>query len=792
MKYLCLFLSIILFWGCSAEKETIPVPKIEIISSEIDQVLSSDGGIVNITFSAGDSWVVEAFQPWCTISSSKGDAGQHTIQINVDANDTYDERNARVVLTCGTVTEEFVVVQKQKDAILLTSSKIEMSADGGDVSIEVQSNVAFEYIIDEKDKEWIQSKEGMDTRGLNVSTLLFTASENTSKEKREGTITICSGELSEVVKIYQEGMDPSIILTQNEYTISSGEEMLKVELKSNTNYKVEIVPADVKWITESQTRSMSSYTHYFNITENTDYDSREAYIVFVDSESGVEEQIHVVQMQKDAIIVARNEYNIEYQATTLTFDVNTNIELSVACSVDWIKQIQTRGLHTETLNFSVEENATKDSREGIIILKNGDVKQEIKITQQGYRYIALKKDSYIVEHLGNTIAVEVNSNVEYSIQLPEDGWITLNQNIPSEPNVHYFDVAPVTKDFNVNDNRRGNIIFFNREENIQSNVEVFQLHMDAIIHATSTGYDGNFAPDTIFLGYQQNSTTFRHIYTSMPGDLIIENNVNWISVKQDAEGYIEFSVTEENPNEQNRIDDVFFRKGELVQKVRVIQDPRPIKVGNYYAIDLGLSTKWALHNVGAFSEEETGGLYGWADPTGIETTSKVFNEDGYWVSPLYGGPNPPSDICGTTLDIATVKWGADWRLPSYEEQLELWFNCGSNNVNIGKYSNTNREIKWITYKGVEGIQFISYNGNCIFLPAAGWREDGNVYTKYRDYAAAYYWSGTLSPYGSYDAMRLNCDAFWAESGASGGEYHFLDNMTSGMRYWGYSVRPVTK
>lgn len=34
------------------------------------------------------------------------------------------------------------------------------------------------------------------------------------------------------------------------------------------------------------------------------------------------------------------------------------------------------------------------------------------------------------------------------------------------------------------------------------------------------------------------------------------------------------------------------------------------------AVDLGLSIRWASHNVGASAPEEYGGLYGWGDPTG--------------------------------------------------------------------------------------------------------------------------------------------------------------------------------
>lgn len=77
-------------------------------------------------------------------------------------------------------------------------------------------------------------------------------------------------------------------------------------------------------------------------------------------------------------------------------------------------------------------------------------------------------------------------------------------------------------------------------------------------------------------------------------------------------------------------------------------------------IDLGLSVKWASWNVGASSPEDYGGLYGWADPTGNNTSTN--NTD-------YPNNNPPSNICGTNYDIAHIKWGENWRLPT---KMKCW------------------------------------------------------------------------------------------------------------------------
>ena len=79
-------------------------------------------------------------------------------------------------------------------------------------------------------------------------------------------------------------------------------------------------------------------------------------------------------------------------------------------------------------------------------------------------------------------------------------------------------------------------------------------------------------------------------------------------------------------------------------------------------VDLGLSVKWAKWNIGAESENEYGGYYGWGDPTG----TLVSPYDSY-----YAMGNTLTDIGGTKYDIATAKWGKRWRLPTRAEFQEL-------------------------------------------------------------------------------------------------------------------------
>ena len=99
------------------------------------------------------------------------------------------------------------------------------------------------------------------------------------------------------------------------------------------------------------------------------------------------------------------------------------------------------------------------------------------------------------------------------------------------------------------------------------------------------------------------------------------------------------------------------------------------KLGDYYYVDLGLSVKWATYNIGASSCYDSGDLFAW----GETSTKSSFSWSNYkWND---GGKlTKYSKTDGImTLDskddVAAVKWGNFWRIPTAQEVNELIGGC---------------------------------------------------------------------------------------------------------------------
>lgn len=292
-----LLLGLLFVWGCDSEsagKETT-----ELLTGKIENVvepttaISTDGkDAALVVFTANKAWNVRTEKTWCKATPASGKEGESiTVAITAEANNSYDERNSNITITCGDAVKHVTVAQKQKDAILLTSNKVEAKQEGEEIKVEVRSNVDFTSEISEKDKSWL--KLIAQTRGLSASVLKFAVLENKSDNKREGTITFRSGNLSEVVSIYQSGITPSIVISETNYKIPAAGQDITIELQSNVKYS--ICMPEVDWIKEkTETKSMSSYTHHFTVSPNDRNNSRKAEIIITDN-NGISESVRIIQ-----------------------------------------------------------------------------------------------------------------------------------------------------------------------------------------------------------------------------------------------------------------------------------------------------------------------------------------------------------------------------------------------------------------------------------------------------------------------------------------------------------------
>ena len=218
-------------------------------------------------------------------------------------------------------------------------------------------------------------------------------------------------------------------------------------------------------------------------------------------------------------------------------------------------------------------------------------------------------------------------------------------------------------------------------------------------------------------------------------------------------------------------------------------------------VDLGLSVKWASCNLCesgfASSPEEYGDYYAWGDTepyyaeghsqdspcsswrsrtnpaitgynwssykwcNGSRTTLTKYNTNN-----SFGGTVDNKTILEAADDVASVRLGGSWRMPTNAEWTELKNNC---------------TCTWTMLNGINGCLVTSNkNGASIFLPAAGYR--GDAYLRYVG-SDGCYWSSSLVTF----IALLTINAYGMNFKSDGVSPSF-----DGSRCSGFSVRPVSE
>ena len=448
MVALCLLIT---FGSCSdddAPAEITPNPDSEIyFTGSLD--FTSDSGEAILSFTTNKDWSIDVSQSggdvsWCTVFPNKGKAGESQVSVRVARNEGVDDRNVVLNLTAGDLTKSIVVTQKQKDAITLTTAKFEVDKNGGEIQVEVKANVSYEVVIPEQYQSWIREGSGsgqiiMGDKGHNQmhepatrtdmdrTVRKFYISKSEEYDKREGEIIFRSGELEEVLKVYQTG-GGILLLTKNEYTVSDKGEQIVVELNSNFDFDVKMPQVD--WITTTVTRSVSSHTLYYTVTPNETYDKREAEIIYYDrNDKSVADTLKIVQVQKDAILLSQKEYDITAKGETIEISVETNVNYNIHIDEEnsqWIKLVQnvvTKSFKQDRLFFHIEENSEVKSRVGNIVFTSieSTLADTIRIIQEA-KQIEEKHVKVYVEKAG-TLKKLLNVEANLITHLEISGFI---------------------------------------------------------------------------------------------------------------------------------------------------------------------------------------------------------------------------------------------------------------------------------------------------------------------------------------------------------------------------------
>ncbi|MCT4600814.1 MAG: leucine-rich repeat protein [Marinifilaceae bacterium] len=379
----------------------------------------------SLTVNSNTEYRKEINCTWIKELVNKG-MSSHKLFYIAEENKTGSKREGKITFRDinNDIEETFTLIQDQKNSIIISTKEINAKAEGGNIETTISANVDYTIEIPEEAKEWISV---IKTKGLSESKVQFIIKKNDTYDKRSAKVLFKSESISEILTINQNQKD-ELILSSKEINVKSEGENIETTISANVDYTIEIPEEAKEWISIIKTKGLSESKVQFIIKKNDTYKARSAKIIFKSGK--LVDILTVNQNQKNALILSSKEINVDSEGGNIETSVNSNIDFTIEIPEEakaWISAIKTKGLKETKIQFIVKQNETSDKREAKIVFKSGEITEILSIKQNQKDVLTLSTKEINAKEEGESVEIEVSSNIEYTIETPEDAkeWINV-------------------------------------------------------------------------------------------------------------------------------------------------------------------------------------------------------------------------------------------------------------------------------------------------------------------------------------------------------------------------------
>lgn len=524
-----------------------------------------------------------------------------------------------------------------------------------------------------------------------------------------------------------------------------------ITFTANREWKVSCSDTWVSVSPSSGTATDGTVTVTVRCNANTTYEDRTATVTIKMEE--LSQTVTVKQPANLGIILPMVSFNLASDTKSLEVSLQANVQYTVSISDYWIKHTGTKGLVSNTLTFSVDENTSYDARSATITIKaqNGSVPdQVISVTQAQKDALIVKDSNFEMPYGGGGIEVKVEANVDFDVK-PREDWIQYVETKALGNSTIYLTV----KENETYSAREGKVEITQKNGSLKHTVTVKQAGRIAVTSVTlnksslklkegeSEKLTATVKPD--------NATDKTVTWSSSDESVATVDNEGTVSAIKAGTANISATAGEKTAKcavtvyKEIPVTSLELNKttlslvaGETASLVATVKpDDATDKTVTWNSYDTSIATVNSEGKVTAVGKGSTtitasAGNYSSSCKVFVKAASyptpygatdlglsviwgeknlgatSAYDAGGYylWGDPTGTGviaffdtPNT-NYICDTQYDIARKQLGKGWRLPTREEIKELLSSCS-----------------WETVSN--GVRLTGPNGNSVILPLTG-------------------------------------------------------------------------
>ena len=264
--------------------------------------------------------------------------------------------------------------------------------------------------------------------------------------------------------------------------------------KVNLKWEMKIAPTQngVQWLTIDKTvGSSGSNKVTFTAKENPTYEDRSVVVQLSVGDTIC--NIKVNQKRLEAITLTSDQYEVSTDGGNIDIEINHSSDFSFTIPDNYkswihVKPSTTRGLLDQSIvSFTIDPSEEYDNREGKIYFKAGDEEEVVTIYQAGEGKLVLSQNEYNLTESEQEFSVDISSNFDFSMQMPDVEWLQENKSQTRGMSSHHLNFK-VTKNDDYS-SRSAKIKIFDNNSKLSEEIVVNQASIGAIITLDSATYN---------------------------------------------------------------------------------------------------------------------------------------------------------------------------------------------------------------------------------------------------------------------------------------------------------------
>ena len=486
-------------------------------------------------------------------------------------------------------------------------------------------------------------------------------------------------------------IDSSITSNGVAFDAKGGEKTVSFSANKDWTLSVATPTNGTVWCTPSATNGVKGdVTVNFTVKENADYDDRS---VSVTIKAGTASKTFTItQKGTDALLVTSTKFEVPQEGGSIEVEVKANISYELQISEtakSWISEAKIRALTTNKHTFTIAPSDEYEKREGEIHIKSGGKLEIVKVYQAGGAILMLSKNDCSVSSEGETISVDIKSNIEYGVQMPNVDWIT---DAPASRAASSHTLKYVVLPNETPDARSAEIIFYDKNSSLKDTLEINQAQKDAIV-LSKTEYTMTSEGGTLEIKINSNV------------DFTTEISTDWIkqtTVSRGLECKQLYFTIDENTAEEEREGTITFIHGELKQTIIVKQhgklfltfNNKEMEVMEGVSVELSYTTNfkglilWKGLDTNIINVSDEGIV------TGVnkgETTVIIYSEDGALSDSCKVSVKSITDYISFSNNVSGIQIGG-YVLKSISSTIKNNSDCDIELVSFAIYKSETGEL----------------------------------------------------------------------------------------------------